>query len=58
MSDKIVKHLNFGKDAKDKYLAPKIAVADRSPKELGTVVKGSEILDHHEVTNQMLWHNF
>jgi glutamine synthetase len=33
-------------------------VADRSPKELGTRVKASEVLFHHEVTNQLLWNQF
>lgn len=48
----------IGEDARDKYVGPKIAVANRSPRELGTIVKNSEVHYHHEVTNQMLWHNF
>lgn len=48
----------LGSEAKEKYLAPKIAVANRSPKELGSVIKTSEIIYHHEVTNQMLWGRF
>ena len=42
----------------EKYIAFKQAAADRSPKELGTIVKSSEVLFHHEVTDQMLWHKF
>ncbi len=48
----------LGHDAKDKYLAFKQIVADRSPKELGNMVKTSEVIYHHEVTNQVLWHKF
>jgi glutamine synthetase len=42
----------------EKYAAHKQAAADRSPKELGTIVKTSEVLFHHDVTTQMLWHKF
>lgn len=42
----------------DKYAAFKQAAADRSPKALGTIVKESEVIYHHEVTNQVLWNNF
>ena len=42
----------------EKYASHKQAAADRSPKELGTVVKTSEVLFHHDVTTQMLWHKF
>jgi glutamine synthetase len=48
----------LGEDAKDKYLAQKIAARDRSPKKLGNTIKDSEILFHHEVTNQYLWNQF
>jgi glutamine synthetase len=48
----------LGEENQDKYAAFKQASADRSPKELGTIVKDSEILYHHEVTNQVLWNNF
>ncbi len=48
----------LGEDSKQKYSSFKRLVADRSPKELGTMVKTSEILFHHEVTNQMLWNQF
>lgn len=42
----------------EKYLNYKQAVADRSARKLGTSVKNSEIIFHHEVTNQTLWNQF
>lgn len=48
----------IGQDNKDKYVSYKQAAADRSPKALGTFVKDSEIIYHHEVTNQVLWNDF
>ena len=48
----------LGEENKDKYIAFKQAAADRSPKALGTLIKDSEILYHHEVTNQVLWNRF
>lgn len=42
----------------EKYLSYKRAAADRSPRDLGTLVKNSEIIYHHEVTNQALWNTF
>ena len=48
----------LGEDSKQKHASFKQLVADRSPKELGTRVKTSEVLFHHEVTNQMLWNQF
>lgn len=48
----------MGTASHEKYIAHKQAAADRSPKELGGIVKSSEVLFHHEVTNQMLWHKF
>jgi glutamine synthetase len=42
----------------EKYLAVKLAAADRSPKRLGNLIKRSEIQFHHEVTNQYLWSKF
>jgi glutamine synthetase len=48
----------LGENSTQKYASFKQAVADRSPKELGTRVKASEVLFHHEVTNQMLWNQF
>lgn len=55
-SDFIAKIL--GEDSKEKYLEPKQASADRNPKELGKTIKESEIIYHHEVTNQSLWNSF
>lgn len=48
----------LGQENKDKFVSYKQAAADRSPKALGTFVKESEILYHHEVTNQVLWNDF
>lgn len=45
-------------ETRDKFVERKISVADRSPKELGTVVKTSEVVFHHEVANQYLWSRF
>ena len=48
----------IGERNKEKYLERKFAVADRSARELGTIVKTSEVVFHHEVTNQFLWNQF
>jgi glutamine synthetase len=48
----------LGDENKSKYINYKQAAADRSPKALGTLIKDSEILYHHEVTNQVLWNLF
>ena len=48
----------LGEDNKEKYAALKQSQADRSPKALGTLIKPSEIIYHHEVTNQVLWNEF
>ncbi len=48
----------LGEENKQKYLSFKEQAADRSPKELGKIVKTSEVIYHHEVTNQVLWGNF
>ena len=48
----------LGEASFEKYLQYKQAAADRSPKELGSIVKSSEVLFHHDVTTQMLWHKF
>lgn len=48
----------LGEASKEKFAYFKQLVADRSPKELGTKVKNSEVLYHHEVTNQAIWNNF
>lgn len=48
----------LGQENKDKFVENKQAVANRSPKTLGKNVKASEILYHHEITNQVLWNDF
>ncbi len=48
----------LGEDSKDKFINFKQAAADRSPKALGTTIKRTEVIYHHEVTNQLLWNNF
>jgi glutamine synthetase len=48
----------LGEENKDKFISYKQAAADRSPKALGTTVKRSEVIYHHEVYNQLLWNNF
>lgn len=48
----------LGAKNKDKFAYFKQITAERSPKELGTKVKNSEIIYHHEVTNQSLWNFF
>ncbi|MFA5830760.1 MAG: glutamine synthetase family protein [Candidatus Paceibacterota bacterium] len=48
----------LGERAHEKYVEPKQEAADRSPKELGAIVKKSEVIYHHEITNQMLWNKF
>lgn len=55
-SDFIAKILN--KVNQEKYVEFKQNAADRSPKALGTLIKPSEVVYHHEVTNQVLWHKF
>lgn len=48
----------LGAENHTKYAGLKKAVADRSPKLLGTKIKSSEVLFHHEVYNQMIWAAF
>lgn len=48
----------MGEESKSRYVQLKESVADRSPKELGKTIKKSEIIYHHEVTNQYLWNIF
>ena len=55
-SDYITKLM--GESSKDKFLQYKQASANRNPRELGNHIKASEILYHHEVTNQFLWNKF
>lgn len=48
----------LGKETKERYVSLKKEVAGRSPRELGTIVKTSEVIYHHEVFNQVLWNKF
>ncbi|GIW21325.1 MAG: glutamine synthetase [Candidatus Sericytochromatia bacterium] len=48
----------IGENNHSKFIDLKQEVAERSPKQLGTIIKDSEILFHHEVTNQYLWNKF
>jgi glutamine synthetase len=48
----------MGADNKKKFAALKDEVAHRSPRDLGSVVKKSEVLYHHEITNQSIWSTF
>ena len=48
----------LGAENIEKFVALKKQVAGRSPNDLGTRVKTSEIIYHHEVTNQGLWNTF
>lgn len=48
----------LGEECQAKYLERKVLVATRSPRELGNWVKRSEILFHHEVTDQHIWNEF
>jgi glutamine synthetase len=48
----------LGGDVQGRYADLKQAAANRSPRELGTFVKGSEVQYHHEVYNQSLWNLF
>jgi glutamine synthetase len=48
----------LGADVQGRFIDLKRAAADRSPRLLGTFVKGSEVQYHHEVYNQALWNFF
>lgn len=48
----------LGASAKEKYLEFKKATRDRNPRELGTSIKDSEVIYHHEIYNQFLWNKF
>jgi glutamine synthetase len=48
----------LGSDVQGRYADLKQAVANRSPRELGTIVKSSEVQFHHAVYNQSLWNLF
>jgi glutamine synthetase len=48
----------LGAHSHTKFAELKLAAAERSPRALGSRVKRSEIIFHHEVTNQYLWSLF
>jgi glutamine synthetase len=48
----------LGSDVQGRYADLKEAAANRSPRELGTIVKASEVQFHHAVYNQSLWNLF
>jgi glutamine synthetase len=48
----------LGGDVQGRYADLKQAAANRSPRELGSIVKGSEVQFHHAVYNQSLWNLF
>ena len=48
----------LGEGVCDKFAELKLASAERCPKALGTRIKRSEVMFHHEVQNQYLWSQF
>ncbi len=48
----------LGSNDHEKYIALKNISANRAPRELGKRVKQTEVIHHHEVTNQILWSEF
>ena len=48
----------LGADVQGRYADLKEASADRCPRLLGSIVKGSEVQFHHAVYNQSLWNLF
>ena len=48
----------LGEAIHGRYLDLKKAAADRCPRALGGRIKRSEVVFHHEVTNQLLWSRF
>jgi len=48
----------MGADNQRKFAELKTMAANRCPKEFGTRIKTSEVVYHHEVTNQHLWNIF
>lgn len=56
-SSKLIAEI-LGKESHEKFIDLKECVANRSPKELGKIIKTAEIIYHHEVTNQSIWSRF
>jgi glutamine synthetase len=48
----------LGADVQGRFADLKLAAAERSPRQLGTFVKPSEVQYHHEIYNQALWNHF
>ena len=48
----------MGEEAKEMYASLKEKTVDRAHRELGNNIKKSEVIYHHEVTNQYLWNQF
>ncbi|MBI5028908.1 MAG: glutamine synthetase [Chloroflexi bacterium] len=48
----------LGPVVQEKFADVKLASAHRSPRQLGSLIKPSEIIYHHEVANQYLWNQF
>ena len=48
----------LGPEVQGRFADLKLAAANRSPRELGSIVKASEVQYHHEVYNQELWNHF
>jgi len=48
----------LGADVQGRFADLKQEAADRSPRQLGSFVKGSEVQYHHEIYNQALWNHF
>jgi glutamine synthetase len=48
----------FGESVQSRFAELKMTSADRCPRALGSRVKDSEVMFHHEVTNQYLWNQF
>ncbi len=56
-ASKFVKEI-LGETVQERFVDVKTNVANRSPRNLGTIIKRSEVQFHHEVTNQYLWRQF
>lgn len=48
----------LGTENQKKYVELKFISAERCPRAFGKTVKDSEILYHHEITNQLIWDEF
>ena len=48
----------LGEYVHGRFVDLKKTAADRCPRDLGSLIKRSEVKFHHEVTNQLLWSRF